>query len=249
MSSCLGVSDIVQAFIVGAEIPKDDPEAGTFSTGPNLWPKSLPGEIFRTPIMNYQATMLALVKTLLKILARGLPSDWGCSPDVFDEFAENPSMPMRLLHYAPQPVRDESQFGGTCLEVNKAKTNSNVSAVGDHTDFGGIAVLLQQEGTAGLEVWYPPTETWIPVPVQHGGYVINMGDMMQKWTAGYYRSARHRVVSSVGDKHRYSVPFFLNGNLKLNCKTLDGSGGETIVGEHIRQRLIETMGESGKMLK
>ncbi|MCJ1268277.1 2-oxoglutarate-dependent dioxygenase asL3 [Lobaria immixta] len=225
-------ADTKEAFIVGAEIPKDDPEAGTFSTGPNLWPKSLPSEIFRTPIMNYQATMLALVKTLLKILARGLPGDWGCSPDVLDEFAENPSMPMRLLHYAPQPVRDESQFG-----------------VGDHTDFGGITVLLQQEGTAGLEVWYPPTETWIPVPVQHGGYVINMGDMMQKWTAGYYRSARHRVISSVGDKHRYSVPFFLNGKLKLNCKTLDGSGEETVVGEHIRQRLIETMGESGKMLK
>lgn len=121
--------------------------------------------------------------------------------------------------------------------------------MGDHTDFGGITVLLQQGGTAGLEVWYPPTETWIPVPVKHGAYVINMGDMMQKWTAGYYRSARHRVLTSVGNKHRYSVPFFLNGNLKLNCKTLDGSGEETVVGEHIRQRLITTMGESGKMLK
>ena len=78
--------------------------------------------------------------------------------------------------------------------------------------------------------------------------MVNIGDMMQKYTAGYYRSARHRVVNSCAE-HRYSVPFFLNGQLKLNCKALDGSGVETVVGEHIRQRLIETMGDSGKALK
>ncbi|KAL8784619.1 MAG: hypothetical protein Q9213_003874 [Squamulea squamosa] len=225
-------ADTKEAFIIGAEVPADDPDAGTFSTGPNLWPKSIADEVFRTPVMKYQSTMLELVKLLLKILARGLPSAWKCTPDVFDEFAVNPSMPMRLLHYAPSVVRDECQFG-----------------VGDHTDFGGVAVLLQQPGTEGLEVWYPPTETWIPVPVKEGAYVVNMGDMMQKWTAGYYRSARHRVITPLGDRHRYSVPFFLNGNLKLKCVSLDGSGVETIVGEHIRQRLIETMGESGKKLE
>lgn len=58
--------------------------------------------------------MLDLSKTLLKILARGLPKAWGHSPDVMDQFAENdPSMPMRLLHYAPQEILDERQFGGT----------------------------------------------------------------------------------------------------------------------------------------
>jgi isopenicillin N synthase-like dioxygenase len=120
--------------------------------------------------------------------------------------------------------------------------------VGDHTDFGCIAVLLQEPNREGLQVWYPPTETWIPVPVKEGSYVINIGDMLQKYTAGYYRSARHRVVNG-GKEHRYSVPFFLNGQLKLKCKALDGSGVETVVGEHIRQRLIETMGESGNALK
>ena len=75
-----------------------------------------------------------------------------------------------------------------------------------------------------------------------------MGDMMQKWTAGYYRSARHRVVNS-NTEARYSVPFFLNGSLSLKCAALDGSGTETIVGEHIRQRLIETIGgQAGQKL-
>ncbi|KAI1393298.1 Clavaminate synthase-like protein, partial [Hypoxylon trugodes] len=222
--------DIKECYVIGHEVPADDPDAGTFSTGPNLWPKALKDEEFRTPAMEYQATMLALSKVLLKLLARGLPKSWGQPPDVMDEFAVNPSMPMRFLHYAPQEVLDGRQFG-----------------VGDHTDFGGVTILLQEMNTKGLEVWYPPTETWIPVPPKEGTYVINMGDMMQKWTAGYYRSARHRVITS-GSNHRYSVPWFLNGQLKLKCETLDGSGVETIVGEHIRQRLIATMPEAGKAL-
>lgn len=120
--------------------------------------------------------------------------------------------------------------------------------MGDHTDFGGVTILLLQEGTTGLEVWYPTTETWIPVPAQPGAFIINIGDMMQKWTAGYYRSARHRVLTSVGNKHRYSVPWFLNGNRKFKCQALDGSGEETIAGEHIRQRIMTTVGESAKYL-
>ncbi|KAJ5872920.1 leucoanthocyanidin dioxygenase [Penicillium soppii] len=224
--------DTKECFIIGHEVPEDDPDCGTFSTGPNLWPKSLPEGKFRIPIMEYQARMVELVKVLLKIIARGLPQEWNCPPDVLDPLAQNnPSIPMRLLHYGPQPIKDERQFG-----------------VGDHTDFGCVTILLQEMGTKGLEVWYPPTETWIPVPPQEHAYVINIGDMVQKYTGGYYRSARHRVITFT-ENHRYSVPFFLNGQLKLNCITLDGSGSETVVGDHIRGRLLETMGKAGEKLK
>ncbi|KAF7592431.1 hypothetical protein BBP40_000279 [Aspergillus hancockii] len=220
-----------KGFIIGRETPADAPEAGTFHTGPNQWPKSLRDEDFRIPLMDYHAKMIGMVKIILKILARGLPEQWGCSPNVFDELTVNPSAPLRLLYYAPQAVKHENQFG-----------------VGDHTDFGNVSVLLQEEGTQGLEVFYPPTQTWVPVPVKEHSYVINMGDMMQKWTAGYYRSARHRVVNS-STKPRYSAPFFMNGNLDLKCHALDGSGVETVIGEHIRQRLMETIGgEAGRKL-
>ena len=62
--------------------------------------------------MEYHAKMLEMVNVILKVLARGLPAHWGCSPDVFDELTVNPSAPLRLLHYAPQPVKHDSQFGG-----------------------------------------------------------------------------------------------------------------------------------------
>ncbi|PKX93956.1 Clavaminate synthase-like protein [Aspergillus novofumigatus IBT 16806] len=90
--------------------------------------------------------------------------------------------------------------------------------------------------------------TWVAVPVVEDAFVINMGNMMQKYTGGYYRSARHRVLTN-RDKHRHSVAFFLNGNLKLIAKALDGSGVETVVGEHICSRLIDAMGATGKLLQ
>ncbi|KAK3192892.1 hypothetical protein K4F52_001249 [Lecanicillium sp. MT-2017a] len=223
--------DTKETFIVGAEIPADHPDAGTFSCGPNLWPQSIPDQDFRQPVMAYQAQMVDLVKTLLKILRRGLPESWNCAPDVLDVLTENASIPMRMLHYAPQPVRDERQFG-----------------VADHTDFGCVTILLQEVGTAGLEVWYPPTETWIPVPPKQDAYVINISDTMDRYTNGYYRSARHRVLTT--DKDRYSVAFFLNGNLKLDAPVLDGSGGRIILGEQIRQNAIKTFGgKAGDLLK
>lgn len=71
---------------------------------------------------------------------------------------------------------------------------------------------------------------------------------MHTWTAGHYRSARHRVVNYTGAE-RNSIAFFLNGNLKLNIKPLNGSGEETSISEHIRSRLAHTMGKNGKFLK
>lgn len=122
--------------------------------------------------------------------------------------------------------------------------------VAPHTDFSAITILLQQTGTEGLEVWYPPTEDWIPVPVVEDGFVINIGDLMQKYTAGYYRSARHRVITTTqSNRHRYSVAFFLDGNLEFKTKALDGSlGPEIAVGEYVRSRLMDTLGTRGPML-
>lgn len=103
---------IAKTFIFGREVPADHPDAGSFSTGPNQWPETLPDNQFRLPIMDYQAKMMDLVKKICTILALGLPKEFGQSPKVFDPLTVEPSIPMRLLHYAPQPYRDEAQFGG-----------------------------------------------------------------------------------------------------------------------------------------
>lgn len=119
---------------------------------------------------------------------------------------------------------------------------ANCRPAGAHTDFGGITFLLQQPGTKGLEVWYPPAESWVPVPVTPDSYVVNIGDLVEKWTAGYYRSSLHRVIN-FGEQHRYSAPFFLNGNMKLETQSLDGSGHHFGVREHFMMRLRRSLGE------
>jgi isopenicillin N synthase-like dioxygenase len=119
---------------------------------------------------------------------------------------------------------------------------ANEVPAGAHTDFGGITFLLQQPGSKGLEVFYPPTESWVSVPVTPDSFVVNIGDLVQKWTAGHYRSAVHRVIN-FGDKHRYSAPFFLNGNLKLEIQPLNGSGQRFGVRDHFMHRLKTSLGE------
>lgn len=89
------------------EIPADDPRAGDFLQGPNLWPK-LPEETFRIPIMEYHAKLLELDHLILKILALGLPY----SANVFDDFMKEPVANLRLLHYPPQKTSDVRQLGG-----------------------------------------------------------------------------------------------------------------------------------------
>lgn len=98
--------------MVGREVPEDDPDCGSFSTGPNLWPASLPKAKFQDRVMAYQARMMELVQDILGILAEGLPNDWECPPSVFDSLLEQPSIPMRFLHYGPVPHQDARQFGG-----------------------------------------------------------------------------------------------------------------------------------------
>ena len=127
-----------------------------------------------------------------------------------------------------------------CFPLSFHSADSDL--VGAHTDFGGITFLLQQPGSKGLQVWYPPTESWVPVPVTPDSYVVNIGDLTEKWTAGYYRSALHRVIN-FGEKHRYSAPFFLNGNMKMQCEALDGSGLRFGVREHFMMRLKRSLGE------
>jgi isopenicillin N synthase-like dioxygenase len=99
--------------------------------------------------------------------------------------------------------------------------------------------VLQQPGTSGLQVWYPPTQTWIPVPAKEDTFVFNIGDLLQKWTGGHYRSSVHRVLN-IGDSHRYSAPFFYNGNVNVKFAPLDGAPPMTVE-EHIRKRLVESL--------
>lgn len=202
--------------------------------GPNLWPPLSP-TTFKEPMSRYYAACEALALKLLDILADTLPY----GKDVFKEFTSNDAVAsVRLLHYPPDNSRDERQLGA-----------------GAHTDFGAITLLMQDE-CGGLQVWNAQGETWVDVEPRRDAYVVNVGDMLQMWTSGRYKSGLHRVVNR-GGKDRYSVPFFYDGNVDCVLRPLDGKGmaedGGKVGGgkwptveEHMRWRFASTYGRGQK---
>ena len=81
--------------------------------------------------------------------------------------------------------------------------------------------ILKQDQVGGLQVQLPQSsinggedkECWVAAPPIPGTFVVNLGEMLQIWTAGRYLATPHRVAnsSSVG---RLSMPFFFDPNFR-----------------------------------
>ncbi|KAK0117793.1 hypothetical protein ONS95_012119 [Cadophora gregata] len=217
--------DSKEGFYVGVEIPTDDPRCGDFSMGPNFWPDTLSDEDLREPVMRYHAEGVRVHETLLRIMAMALPY----GDDVFDALMTDPVANIKLLHYPPNPI--------------SSAEDAPIGA-GTHSDFGSITILLQQPNHHGLEALHPTTKTWIRIPAQEDVLIVNIGDLLQIWTKGFFKSPLHRAINA-SPHHRYSVPFFYHGNLGTKLSPLDGSGDgtEETAGEHIAGKLLRSFGD------
>jgi isopenicillin N synthase-like dioxygenase len=78
--------------------------------------------------------------------------------------------------------------------------------VGAHTDYG-LLTLLRQDEIPGLEVWH--RGRWLPAPPVPDSFLCNVGDMLERLTAGRYVSALHRV-RNLSSHDRISMPLFLD---------------------------------------
>jgi isopenicillin N synthase-like dioxygenase len=155
----------------------------------------------------------------MAILSYGLSN---VDTTIFSDFCKEPVASVRLLHYPPHPANNDPDLRGA----------------GAHTDFGAVTLLLQDE-QSGLQVFNKNTGQWIDVRPNKDAYVVNVGDMLDRWTKGEYRSTIHRVINTSGTD-RYSVPFFFDGNLDCVLKPLDGSDSDSItVEQHMNTRYKE----------
>ncbi|MDJ0896359.1 MAG: 2-oxoglutarate and iron-dependent oxygenase domain-containing protein [Alphaproteobacteria bacterium] len=179
-------TDLKEVFFWGRDLAADDPDvlAGVPLCGPNQWPAEPPG--FRDAVSAYFEAIGAIGRDLLRAFAVSL----GADPDFFVPHYDRPMARGQLIHYPPPPEGAPlEQFG-----------------VAPHTDFGCITLLLQE--TAGLEAQLR-SGAWVAVPPLPGTLVINIGDLLQRWSNGRYPSTRHRVRNSTG-QGRYSIAIFFD---------------------------------------
>lgn len=181
-----GRPDRKEGIYFGTELGADDPRvrAGAPLHGMNLYPP-LPG--FRETLLAYMDKVTAVGQLLLRGIAAGL----GLGPDYFlERYTRDPTVLFRIFNYPP----------------SIAGAHDNELGVGEHTDYG-LLTLLRQDEIGGLEVWHE--DGWLAAPPVPDSFVCNVGDMLERLTAGRYLSALHRV-RNVSTLDRVSMPLFLD---------------------------------------
>ncbi|MDN4591679.1 isopenicillin N synthase family oxygenase [Xenophilus aerolatus] len=221
--------DLKESFYCGMAWPDDHPYvlAGYQTYGHNQWPAELPEAPAQCEA--YIRTLLTLSRQLMQLLALSL----NLPEDYFDATSDNPMVTLRMVRYPPHPEgADERTFGA-----------------GAHTDWGALT-LLAQDGHGGLEVQMPDG-SWVAATPMPGCFVVNLGDMIPRWTNGLYHSNPHRVRNlHSGGAPRYSIPFFYEPDYFARIEAVPGTvpPGEAprfapcTAGEHLQEMYRKTYG-------
>jgi isopenicillin N synthase-like dioxygenase len=231
MSGALRGYEPMQRQALDETAPPDIKESFYYSGMPDArasdrWPQGLPG--FREELQSYGAQMATLGNELFQCLALSLDLDAG----YFAAGIAEPSCTVRLLHYPPQPARPLT----------------NQLGAGAHTDWGAITILLQDD-CGGLQI-RDSDGTWVDAAPMEGTLVINLGDMVPRWTNDRYHSSMHRVINKSAERDRYSVACFFNphAGYRVACvPTCLPTAGEPrypacTVGEHVQEMARRTYG-------
>ncbi|HET9138835.1 isopenicillin N synthase family dioxygenase [Actinophytocola sp.] len=183
-----GRPDLKEGVYFGAELPPDHPSvrAGAPLHGPNLFPTH-PAAL-RPTVLEYLAAMTTLGHTLM----RGIALSLNLEEDYFaDHYTADPLILFRIFNYPRAATPPPDSWG-----------------VGEHTDYG-LLTILKQDDTGGLQI--RSTSGWLDATPIPNSFVCNIGDMLDRLTAGHYRSTPHRVLPP-STKDRLSYPFFFDPN-------------------------------------
>lgn len=221
--------DLKESFIWGYQDSRGHTEEDHPLRGANQWPTFVP--TMKSVAMEYFSYAHKVAFDLMRGFAIGLGL-----PEGF--FLENCDRPLSRASFVYYPAQDEScgeeQFG-----------------VAPHTDFGVLTVLCQ-DSTGGLQVQDINGE-WIHAPPMEGTLIVNVGDLLARWTGGEYKSTPHRVVNSSG-KERLSLvmAFDPNPETLIDPIAVHGSDNEnfekaTSCGDYLVWRFAKAFAYRKKM--
>ncbi len=194
--------DLCESFNVGRF---DDPEirARAFVEGaeatflPNLWPEQ-PARL-RPLFERYYQVLEQLCMDMLPLFARalGLPPGW-----FHDKVADHTAL-LLVNWYPPADTVRPGQLRR-----------------GAHTDYGAFTIVAAEQ-IPGLQIRV--NGEWLDVPAVPNSFVVNLGDLMARWTNDRWVSTLHRVVIPDGDdrhRDRVSVPFFFQPTYRAVIETI-----------------------------
>ena len=184
--------DLKESFNIGPLEQKihveNDPDED-FRYAVNIWPSEPTG--FQDAATAYYRALSGLAARIMRVfaLALELPEDY------FESAIDDPISAMRMLNYPHTNVTPEP----------------GQLRAGAHSDYGSLTILLADAAPGGLEIRSPDGQ-WLAVPNLPGAFIVNIGDLMARWTNDRWISTLHRVVNPSpdhsGSTRRQSFAFF-----------------------------------------
>ncbi|HXJ82445.1 MAG TPA: 2-oxoglutarate and iron-dependent oxygenase domain-containing protein [Candidatus Methylomirabilis sp.] len=201
--------DLKEFFHIGPVDVADEPyyasAVGRQHFAPNIWPRVPAG--FAPAAIAYYRAMDRLVAFLMRLAALALAVD----ESFFDDKIDRSIGTMRLNYY---PAQSSAPIPGQLR-------------AGAHTDYGGFTILSGEDVPGGLQV-LSRSRDWIDVPTKPNVFVVNIGDLLMRWTNDRWLSNLHRVVNPpVGhgaSRARLSIAFFNHPNYDAVIECLPSQG-------------------------
>ncbi|KIM26349.1 hypothetical protein M408DRAFT_330697 [Serendipita vermifera MAFF 305830] len=207
------------------------------ATWKNKWPQDSLVPKFRPTFLDFFQTCHELHVDVMRSIATGLELEENFFDDKIHEQYHN----LRLLNYPS--IR---------TELLRAEGQARAGA---HSDYGTLTFVFQ-DSVGGLEVQNPHTKQYHPATPIPGTIVVNVGDLLARWSNDVFRSTLHRVVSPSKSllppdaemtPSRQSIAFFCNPNGGANISCLPHCLGTTgakypavTTQDYIVSRLSET---------
>jgi isopenicillin N synthase-like dioxygenase len=185
----------------------------------------------RDRVLEYCAAMRSLTGHLARLSAMAL----NLNEDYFSPWYADPALALRFVNYPDQPnppAPGQLRYGA-------------------HHDYGGLTILRQDAAPGGLQIFVD--DAWCDVPIVPDAFVINVGDLMARWTNDRWRSTLHRVVNPdralTGSTARLSMVAFTGPNETMPIACLPSCCSEerppryepVVAGAYVQAKLARSM--------